>query len=164
MPGMSNCLSPFSSPGGHKEYGHGEYSPIPAFRLPGFTPPAPALFHFTHRTYALTDVFRQELLGAFEAFAELRLTRAVRFRFKFGAPWHDLEKFSPRCSFRASIVPLLITLEATDVIVMAGSNEGVYSSLSSVCQPFNGAVGKGLNRDDAGLKIGKGGGEETNAS
>ena len=109
-------------------------------------------------------MFRQELLGAFEAFAELRFTRSVRFRFKFGAPWHDLEQFSPRCSFRASIAPLLITLEATDVIVIAGSNEGVYSNLSSMCQPFNKAVGKGLNRDDAGLKIGKGSGEGTNVS
>ena len=83
---MSNCLSSFSSPGWHKECGHREYSPISAFRLRGFTPLAPALFHFTLRTYALTDVFRHEPLAAFEAFAELRLTRAVRFRFKFGAP------------------------------------------------------------------------------
>lgn len=44
-----------------------------------------ALFHFALRTYALTDVFRHELLAAFKAVAELRLTRAIRFWFKFGA-------------------------------------------------------------------------------
>ena len=57
-------------------------------------------------------------------------------------------------AFEPPIAPPFITVEATDVIVIAGSNEEVYSSLSSVCQPFNGAVGRGLNRDDDGLKIG----------